>query len=84
MELQPSADGKLALKLPPLPFNYSLINGPIPLFFADNPKGDAVADLTVAHHRDRAAATDVTDDAFPWRTIDIDRIKETINKLRNV
>lgn len=31
MELQPDAEGKLALTLPPIPFEYALLNGPIPL-----------------------------------------------------
>lgn len=82
MELQPSADGKLALKLPPLPFTYSLINGPIPLYLADNPSGEPIADLIAAHHRDRSAAVRETNDAWPWRTPDVEKVRDAINSLK--
>ena len=81
MELQPSADGKLALKLPPLPFKYALINGPIPLYLTDDPDGEAIADLVAAHHHDRAEAIAETDDAWPWHTPDVGRIREIIGSL---
>ena len=69
MELQPQADGKLALRLPPLPFNYALINGPIPLYLANQADDEPIADLIMAHHRDEGAAFGATEDAWPWHPI---------------
>jgi len=69
MELQPSAAGKLALKLPPIPFKYQLINGPIPLFLAEDPDGEPVARLLAAHHNDNGAALTESQDAWPWRPV---------------
>ena len=82
MELQPSTDGKLALKLPPLPFNYSLINGPIPLFSVDEPDGQPIADLLAAHHNDQAAATVPTRDAWPWHGPSLEAIEPAIASAR--
>lgn len=82
MELQPSTAGKLALKLPPLPFTYSLINGPIPLFLVDEPEGDAIADLVAAHHNDQAESTVATIDAWPWHGPDLDRIEAAVSAIK--
>jgi hypothetical protein len=66
MELQPASSGKLALKLPPIPFLYALINGPIPLYDVNDPNGPAVGELISAHHRDDDEADMRTDEAWPW------------------
>ena len=50
MELQPDRSGKLALALPPIPFDYRLVNGPIPLYAVDRPDGDPVGELLGAAH----------------------------------
>jgi hypothetical protein len=68
MELQPSKEGKLALALPPIPFWYELINGPIPLYDVDKPDGEPVADLVRAAHGSRSAATTANLEAWPWHT----------------
>jgi hypothetical protein len=57
MELQPDQNGKLALTLPPIPFLYSLINGPIPLYDINNPNGPAVAEVVAAAHGSDSPAT---------------------------
>jgi hypothetical protein len=57
MELQPDQNGKLALTLPPIPFLYSLINGPIPLYDINNPNGPAVAEVIGAAHGSHTHAT---------------------------
>ena len=82
MELQPSADGKLALKLPPIPFKYSLINPPIPLFLASDPDGQPVADLISAAHHDGGAAAVPTSDAWPWHIPDLPAVKSAIEALK--
>jgi hypothetical protein len=66
MELQTAPSGKLALKLPPIPFLYSLINGPIPLYDVNDPDGPAVGEVIEAHHRDNDEATARTNEAWPW------------------
>jgi hypothetical protein len=80
MELQPTADGKLALKLPPIPFSYSLINGPIPLFLADDPEGEPVADLLAAKHHDGNSAVSPTADAWPWHQPNLEKIRSSLAK----
>ena len=65
MELQPGVDGKLALYLPPVPFKYELINGPIPLYDVNNPDGQAMAEIMAAHHNGKAAAIE-TLSSWPW------------------
>lgn len=83
MELQPSARGKLALKMPPIPFLYSLINGPIPLFDVRDPDGPAIADLHAAHHRDAGAALEPTAEAWPFRAPrNLKRLAAIRNRLR--
>lgn len=74
MELQPSSDGKLALSLPPIPFEYTLMNGPIPLYAAEEPDGPPLGDVTVAHHRSGEAAQFASEAAWPWHAIDLVRI----------
>jgi len=66
MELQPDSAGKLALTLPPIPFQYELINGPIPLYDIKNPDGQAVAEIVLAHHRSSAAAS-FSPESWPFR-----------------
>jgi hypothetical protein len=66
MELQPSPEGKLALTLPPIPFNYSLINAPIPLFDVRDPDGQPVGEVYAAHHESAGAASRPTPEAWPW------------------
>jgi len=78
MELQPNRDHKLALRLPPMPFRYDLINGPIPLFHVDDPDGDPVAELLSAHHHDSGAALAPTERAWPWHQPDLDAIAERV------
>lgn len=69
MELQPDRDGKLALTLPPIPFSYRLLNGPIQLFDVRNPRGPAVAEVIEAHHESNAAAARPTQEAWPYRAV---------------
>jgi hypothetical protein len=57
MELQPDQNGKLALTLPPIPFSYTLINGPIPLYDITNPNGPAVAEVIGAAHGSDSPST---------------------------
>src|SRR5262249_43938590 len=57
MELQPNEQGKLALTLPPIPFNYQLINGPIPLFDVNHPDSSPVGELIAAHHESTQPAS---------------------------
>jgi hypothetical protein len=66
MELQPDDSGKLALSLPPVPFKYALINGPIPLFDINNPDGEPVAEIVMAHHNGDLAARTVPG-SWPWQ-----------------
>ncbi|HST33316.1 MAG TPA: hypothetical protein VLJ80_07320 [Solirubrobacteraceae bacterium] len=75
MELQPDRDGKLALKLPPIPFEYTLLNGPIPLYDVKNPNGEPVADVKVAHHNSKEEASGPTDEAWPWHRPDLAEIE---------
>jgi hypothetical protein len=82
MELQPSADGKLALKLPPMPFKYSLINGPIPLYDVNSPTGEPIADVVAAHHNDAGASVTESPDAWPWHSPDVSQVKEIASRLR--
>lgn len=82
MELQPSRDGKLGLKLPPIPFYYSLINGPIPLYSVDEPEGDPVGQLVAAAHHAEGPAREPTDEAWPWHQPDLESIEDEIRDLR--
>lgn len=75
MELQPDPEGKLALSLPPIPFLYSLLNGPIPLFDVKEPNGEPVADLVAAHHEGKKSAQAASVEAWPTRTPDLARIE---------
>jgi hypothetical protein len=81
MELQPGGDGKLALKLPPIPFKYSLINPPIPLFLASDPDGKPVADLVSAMHHDAGAAMTPTTDSWPLHKPDLESVAKAIETL---
>jgi hypothetical protein len=69
MELQPDRNGKLALTLPPIPFTYQLLNGPIQLFDVKNPRGEPVAEVVDAHHESSAAATRATPEDWPYRAV---------------
>jgi hypothetical protein len=69
MELQPDRNGKLALTLPPIPFSYQLLNGPIQLFDVKDPRGEPVAEVVDAHHESVAAATRATAEDWPYRPI---------------
>lgn len=80
MELQPGKDGKLALTLPPIPFKYDLINGPIPLYDVEDPSGEAIADLVEAHHHDAGAASVATKDAWPYHQPDLAKIERSVAK----
>lgn len=71
MELQPDEDGKLALSLPPIPFLYSLLNGPIPLYDVKEPDGEPVADLVAAHHEGKKSAQHPGLEAWPSRAPDL-------------
>ncbi|MCQ4080764.1 hypothetical protein NGB36_09145 [Streptomyces sp. RB6PN25] len=73
MELQPSADGKLALTLPPIPFMYTLLNGPIPLFDVNNPDGDPIGDVVSGRHGSHGASAVPSEDAWPWKTPTVSR-----------
>jgi hypothetical protein len=66
MELQPDSSGKLALKLPPIPFLYQLVNGPIPLFDAREPDGEPIADLIRAKHGSDYASGQQSEFDWPW------------------
>ena len=66
MELQPNEEGKLALTLPPLPFNYELINAPIPLYDINDPNGPAIAEITLAHHNAKLASSRAIEGRWPW------------------
>lgn len=67
MELQPDRNGKLALTLPPIPFSYQLLNGPIQLFDVNDPRGRPVAEVVDAHHESSAAAMRATPEDWPFR-----------------
>jgi hypothetical protein len=81
MELQPNGNGKLALRLPPIPFNYALINAPIPLYDVADPSGEPVAELVDAHHHDAGAANMATEDAWPYHQPDVAGIERSVAKL---
>jgi len=84
MELQPDKNGKLALTLPPIPFMYELINGPIPLFHVDNPKGEPVAELFSARHGSDKNSGMPTANAWPWFKPDLPTIETNLKaKLGN-
>lgn len=80
MELQPNRDGKLATKLPPIPFIYKLLNGPIPLFDVEDPDGDPVADLVNAMHGSHKEASRPTIDEWPYHQPDLTKIRERAGK----
>jgi hypothetical protein len=75
MELQPDAEGKLALSLPPIPFLYSLLNGPIPLYDVKEPDGEPLADLVAAHHEGKKSAQYPSMEAWPTRMPDLATIE---------
>lgn len=75
MELQPDRDGKLALSLPPIPFMYRLVNGPIPLYDVTKPNAPPVAEITNAHHKADSPMLNVTTEAWPWHLPDLVRIR---------
>jgi hypothetical protein len=79
MELQPARDGKLALTLPPIPFRYELVNGPIPLYDVRNADGPPVAEVVAADHHDGGPAKSVTPRAWPWHKPDLDAIRERLH-----
>jgi hypothetical protein len=66
MELQPDKDGKLARALPPIPFVYALVNGPIPLYSVENPKGNPVGEIVDAKHGSHSASTRATGEVWPF------------------
>jgi hypothetical protein len=66
MELQPDTEGKLALTMPPIPFQYSLINSPIPLYDVNDPFGDPVFAIRLAAHHDGGPAKALAEDDWPW------------------
>jgi hypothetical protein len=76
MELQPDQDGKFALALPPIPFRYHLINGPIPLYSLDDPLGGPVASIVAAAHGSDAPSLRPSLDSWPIHQPDLDRIQE--------
>jgi hypothetical protein len=81
MELQPNKDGKFALTLPPIPFNYSLINDPIPLYDIKNPTGEPVAEIIAAHHESSREATRFSPDSWPVQSPDLHKVEEAIKRL---
>lgn len=80
MELQPNREGKLATKLPPIPFIYRLLNGPIPLFDADDPNGEPVADLISAMHGSHKEASQPSSAEWPYRQPDLEQIQKRIDE----
>lgn len=82
MELQPDKNGKLALRLPPIPFNYDLINGPIPLYDIRSPNGDPIAAIIVAHHRSDSRARRPTETAWPWHKPNLEEIDARLRGLK--
>lgn len=81
MELQPDRNGKLALTLPPIPFSYTLLNGPIPLFDVKNPNGKPVAEIVAAHHESSREARSFSPDSWPARNPNLRRIEGVIQRL---
>jgi hypothetical protein len=79
MELQPDKDGKLALKLPPIPFEYALLNGPIPLYDVNDPNGEPVGDVRAAHHNSSEPAIRATSEAWPWHQPNLSEIERRIS-----
>ncbi len=71
MELQPDSEGKLALKLPPIPFNYSIINTPIALYDVEKPDGQPLADLVMAAHPCRTSPVAAATEVWPWHLPDV-------------
>lgn len=67
MELQPTNDGKLALTLPPIPFRYELVNGPIPLYDIRNPEGPPIGEVVAAHHESSSHVRAIEKGSWPWR-----------------
>lgn len=78
MELQPSAEGKLALSLPPIPFLYELLNGPIALYDVNDPNGEPVAELIEARHGSHLAAQKPTPEDWPYHQIDLKKIEDEL------
>lgn len=81
MELQSDKDGKLALTLPPIPFSYRLVNGPIPLFDVKNPDGKPVAEIIAAHHDSGNAMPGPREDSWPAHQPNIGKI---LSRVRNL
>jgi len=77
MELQPDSVGKLALALPPIPFKYSLLNGPIPLYDVNNPEGSAIGEIIAAHHEGKTEALRPSE-AWPYRSPALEEIAEQL------
>lgn len=78
MELQPDRNGKLALTLPPIPFNYELINGPIPLYDVKRPDGPPLAEIILAHHPASSASRAANSQAWPWHLPDLAKIQRRL------
>lgn len=82
MELQPDAQGKLALALPPIPFKYELFNGPIPLFDVRKPGGEPIGEVVAAHHESSNPALRATEKNWPFHLPDLKKINRTIASLQ--
>jgi hypothetical protein len=80
MELQPDKNGKMALALPPIPFEYKLGNAPIPLFDVKEPLGPAVAEVVSAAHGCAAAPKEISPEEFPFHLPDLKRIESELHK----
>ena len=78
MELQPSPTGKLALTLPPVPFLYSLVNGPIPLYDAKDPNGQPIGDVVEARHGSDGPGSLPAIDAWPFVQPDLPTIAKAL------
>lgn len=82
MELQPDKAGKLALSLPPIPFEYNLVNGPIPLYDVNDPHSKPVAEVLAAHHNAQAAAVKESEEAWPFHQMDLAKVENDIQTWR--
>ena len=69
MELLPNRQGKLATKLPPIPFIYKLLNGPIPLYDVKDPIGEAIGEVIQARHGSHKEAEEAIHDDWPNRQV---------------
>jgi hypothetical protein len=82
MELQPDQDGKMALALPPIPFEYKLANAPIPLFDVKDPHGNPVAEVTTAAHGCAAAPKEISPEEFPFHLPDLAKIEADLQAAK--